>query len=393
MSWCSHLRQEGYSLVGQVLKEQGGSWASDGKVLDTAVLIVNRATKQFQSMTLAREDPVLLSIFDEIKDNWEFVWSHSQRAWVEFTGFPIHLWSKEAFQKICKVWGKFVIEDKVTSKKLLFTTPRVLVNSYTWEPIQQWIALRVEDRSFEIYARECGRDVYSILSHPVVTISKDLVVRTTEIESGDMEATQTRVAPACLGRTETELSAVPETNLCSVLEGLENKGGPPPEELMMINDSNNEASVGNEVIQPINVLFFVSALIFFLVNPFTVNNIDASLGHLCQMSQLRLRPFLCFPYFLVFPLKSAESFIVADWRIVGWEVLLAVMWGLVSGVLAILRLTGGIAVSSKKFCAAATMLSFSSCGHLSEHAEESVHEPIRDDVQVADAYLIVEPPR
>ncbi|MED6159627.1 hypothetical protein PIB30_043915 [Stylosanthes scabra] len=45
---------------------------------------------------------------------------------------------------------------------------------------------------------------------------------------------------------ETESSIVQETNLCSVGEGFENKGGPPPEELMRINDANNEASVGNE---------------------------------------------------------------------------------------------------------------------------------------------------
>ncbi|MED6159628.1 hypothetical protein PIB30_043916 [Stylosanthes scabra] len=110
------------------------------------------------------------------------------RVWVEFMSFPIHLWSKEAFEKICKVWGKFVIEDVVNSKKLSFTAPRVLVDSYTWEPIQEWIALRVDDRTFEIYAREHGRDVYSIQAHPVVMIPKDLVVRTMEIELGEMEA-------------------------------------------------------------------------------------------------------------------------------------------------------------------------------------------------------------
>ncbi|MED6140865.1 hypothetical protein PIB30_097587 [Stylosanthes scabra] len=139
-------------------------------------------------MELAQEDPMLLELFDEIKDHWGFVWSHSHRVWI---------------------WGKFVSEYEVTSKNLSFTAPRVLVDSYTWEPIQEWIALRVDDRTFEIYAREIGREIYTDQAHPeedavnedtVNKEAKGMDIDNNGMSKGDEVVMQPALTPASLGR-------------------------------------------------------------------------------------------------------------------------------------------------------------------------------------------------
>ncbi|MED6108434.1 hypothetical protein PIB30_023842 [Stylosanthes scabra] len=74
--------------------------------------------------------------------------------------------SRDAFEKIIKAREKFVIEDFATKDCFSFTAPRILSDSYQWEPIQEWMTLKLKNKEFEVYAREFGRDVYSIQAHP-----------------------------------------------------------------------------------------------------------------------------------------------------------------------------------------------------------------------------------
>ncbi|MED6146203.1 hypothetical protein PIB30_032469 [Stylosanthes scabra] len=59
----------------------------------------------------ASVNPALLSIFDEVRPHWDFVWSPSQRVWVEVMGVPVHVWSSETMENIVKLWGKMVVPD------------------------------------------------------------------------------------------------------------------------------------------------------------------------------------------------------------------------------------------------------------------------------------------
>ncbi|MED6158891.1 hypothetical protein PIB30_037266 [Stylosanthes scabra] len=130
-------------------------WSGPGKV-ECHDVGPFRCLLTFESrdvLELAINNPLLLSIFDEVKPHWNFVWSPSRRVWVEAMGIPVHVWSKETL-------------DYRTEQCESFSVARLLIDCYEWNRIDEWICLKTEDRQFDIHVREFGGDVYNIPSHP-----------------------------------------------------------------------------------------------------------------------------------------------------------------------------------------------------------------------------------
>ncbi|MED6176199.1 hypothetical protein PIB30_085783 [Stylosanthes scabra] len=81
-------------------------------------------------------------------------------------GLPVGLWCSETINTLAKLWGKIIKMDYCTEESKSFTTARFLVDCFQWEMVNEWITVKVEDRVFEIFAKEFGSEVYSIQSHP-----------------------------------------------------------------------------------------------------------------------------------------------------------------------------------------------------------------------------------
>ncbi|MED6158729.1 hypothetical protein PIB30_035457 [Stylosanthes scabra] len=96
----------------------------------------------------AFQNELLIEIFDEVRPHWELFWSSSKRIWLEMMGMPVSLWSTENFAMIAKMWVK-------------------------WERVHEWVNVKVEDRTFEVFVKKFGSEVYSVNSHPdLVSVSE-----------------------------------------------------------------------------------------------------------------------------------------------------------------------------------------------------------------------------
>ncbi|MED6173486.1 hypothetical protein PIB30_059933 [Stylosanthes scabra] len=104
----------------------------------------------------ALSDNVLCAVFDEIRPHWDIFWGLSRRVWIEVMGLPIYVWSEETFKNIAKLWGSYVYSDDRTGESLSFTVARFLIDCFEWEPINEWVTLKVEDREFECFVKEFG---------------------------------------------------------------------------------------------------------------------------------------------------------------------------------------------------------------------------------------------
>ncbi|MED6113842.1 hypothetical protein PIB30_074621 [Stylosanthes scabra] len=123
----------------------------------------------FSSMEIkdgAMEDELLNSVFDELRPHWEFCESLTRRVWIEIMGLPIGLWCTENLNRITKLWGRLIRQDDRIEEKKSFSTARVLLDSFQWEMIHEWISLKVDDKVFELFVKEFGSEVYSVQAHP-----------------------------------------------------------------------------------------------------------------------------------------------------------------------------------------------------------------------------------
>ncbi|MED6108177.1 hypothetical protein PIB30_021124 [Stylosanthes scabra] len=69
-------------------------------------------------------------------------------------------------QSVAKLWGNLVLADYTTEHCLSFTVARLLIDSYEWSNISEWVRLKVDGREIEIHVREFGGEIYSIQTHP-----------------------------------------------------------------------------------------------------------------------------------------------------------------------------------------------------------------------------------
>ncbi|MED6159978.1 hypothetical protein PIB30_047214 [Stylosanthes scabra] len=115
----------------------------------------------------AMKDAKLLSVFDELKPHWEFFSSLSRRVWIEIMGLPVELWCNETFNSFAKLWGKLIKMDNRIEESKSFTMARFLVDCFQWESsVHEWITMKVDDKVFEVFAKEFGSEVYNVQSHP-----------------------------------------------------------------------------------------------------------------------------------------------------------------------------------------------------------------------------------
>ncbi|MED6216614.1 hypothetical protein PIB30_009207 [Stylosanthes scabra] len=115
---------------------------------------------------LAMEHELLYSVFDEVRNHWNTFWCLSRRVWIEVIGMPISLWCPENFENVAKLWGKVLRFDDRTEEPKSFTIGRILIDSYQWEHINEWISIKIENQTFEVHAKEVGPKMYSIELHP-----------------------------------------------------------------------------------------------------------------------------------------------------------------------------------------------------------------------------------
>ncbi|MED6217550.1 hypothetical protein PIB30_018760 [Stylosanthes scabra] len=114
----------------------------------------------------AMNDEILLSVFDKVRPIWDFTGSLSRRVWIEIIGLPIELWCEENIRKITELWGKTIVVDDRTEESKSFSVARVLLDSFEWEKIHEWVSIRVDDRVIEVFVKEFGSEIFSVESHP-----------------------------------------------------------------------------------------------------------------------------------------------------------------------------------------------------------------------------------
>ncbi|MED6119632.1 hypothetical protein PIB30_013264 [Stylosanthes scabra] len=123
----------------------------------------------FSSQEIKEEsikNELLTSTFDEIRSHWKYFSSLSRRVWIELMGLPIGLWKKETFNSFASLWGKMVKMDDRTEESKSFTRARFIIDCFQWERVHEWVSVKVDDREFEVFAKEFGSEVYSVQLHP-----------------------------------------------------------------------------------------------------------------------------------------------------------------------------------------------------------------------------------
>ncbi|MED6131263.1 hypothetical protein PIB30_008303 [Stylosanthes scabra] len=114
----------------------------------------------------AVNNQLLQLVFDELRFHWDFFWSLLRRVWLEITGMPIGLWSTENFNKIAELWGKVINYDDRTQESKSFSMARLMIDSFQWHMIHEWVNVTIDDHRFEVFVKEVGHENYSVESHP-----------------------------------------------------------------------------------------------------------------------------------------------------------------------------------------------------------------------------------
>ncbi|MED6150016.1 hypothetical protein PIB30_068094 [Stylosanthes scabra] len=142
-------------------------WNGPGE-LDCRDMGPYRCLITFSSMEIkdgAMGNELLNSVFDEVRPHWEFCGSLSRRVWIEIMGLPVGLWCTENLSRITKLWGKIIKQDDRTEETKSFSTARVLLDSFQWETIHEWVTLKIDGWVFDVFVKEFGSQVYSVQSH------------------------------------------------------------------------------------------------------------------------------------------------------------------------------------------------------------------------------------
>ncbi|MED6119377.1 hypothetical protein PIB30_011180 [Stylosanthes scabra] len=78
------------------------------------------------------------------------------------------------FFEIGKLWGKPVMVDELTDYYLSYTCASILIDSYEWEMIHEWVTLQDGEYNFETYVKEFGRKMHSAQAYPGVCHEESL---------------------------------------------------------------------------------------------------------------------------------------------------------------------------------------------------------------------------
>ncbi|MED6134646.1 hypothetical protein PIB30_038927 [Stylosanthes scabra] len=155
---------QGISAEAQLMEEWNGQGIIENRDVDPYRCLVTFLS--IEARDEAMKDDLLLSVFDEVMLLWDFTSTLSRHVWIEIIGMPINMWCEQNFRRIGELWGKVVMMDDRTEELKTFTTAKVLIDSFQWELVSEWISAKIDDRIFEVYAKEVGLEVYSVESHP-----------------------------------------------------------------------------------------------------------------------------------------------------------------------------------------------------------------------------------
>ncbi|MED6173453.1 hypothetical protein PIB30_059548 [Stylosanthes scabra] len=81
-------------------------------------------------------------------------------------GMPVKLWCVANFENIAEQWGKVVRYDDRAEEEKSFSIARILIDSFQWKFINEWISVKADDYVFDVLVKEVGAEVYSVQSHP-----------------------------------------------------------------------------------------------------------------------------------------------------------------------------------------------------------------------------------
>ncbi|MED6130509.1 hypothetical protein PIB30_001595 [Stylosanthes scabra] len=88
-------------------------WSSEGDI-ECRDIGPYRCLITFSSSDIrdkAFSDPLLLSVFDEIRPHRGIFWNLSRRVWIEIMGLPVCMWCEENINRVAELWGKVVEHD------------------------------------------------------------------------------------------------------------------------------------------------------------------------------------------------------------------------------------------------------------------------------------------
>ncbi|MED6119073.1 hypothetical protein PIB30_008586 [Stylosanthes scabra] len=194
------------------IKEQiAEKWEGPGEV-ECRDLGPFKCILTFESMEardIVFESQGLNSLFFELRPLWRFTRNLSRRVWLEVMGIPVHLWSNDTMMKIGKLWGKPVMTDELMDYYLSYTCASILVDSFQWEFIHEWVVLDDGERRYEVYVKEFGREMYSAQAHPGVCHESSLCKETeTQGECNSVAGSGSAAVVECF---ETSIGGVNES--------------------------------------------------------------------------------------------------------------------------------------------------------------------------------------
>ncbi|MED6182795.1 hypothetical protein PIB30_032017 [Stylosanthes scabra] len=146
-----------------LLEEWKGPWVIEVRDVGPYRCLITFSSPEIRNEVV--ESQLLQSVFDEVRFHWDIFWSLSRRVWIEVTRMPIGLWNVKNFNKIAELWGKVIRFDDRAEEAKSFSTARILIDSFQWEMIHEWVNVTVDDRQFEVFVKEFGFEIYRIQSH------------------------------------------------------------------------------------------------------------------------------------------------------------------------------------------------------------------------------------
>ncbi|MED6157602.1 hypothetical protein PIB30_024771 [Stylosanthes scabra] len=112
-------------------------WKGTGEIEDRDVgpyrCLIMFSTTEIRDEAVKNQ--LIQSVFDEVQFHWDFFWSLSRR-------------------------------DDRTEESKSFSTARLMIDSFQWHMIHEWVNVNIDNHIFEVFVKEVGSENYSVKSHP-----------------------------------------------------------------------------------------------------------------------------------------------------------------------------------------------------------------------------------
>ncbi|MED6158816.1 hypothetical protein PIB30_036324 [Stylosanthes scabra] len=118
-----HFRE----VINRLLDEWNGQGDIECRDVGPYRCLVTFSTPEIRDQAL--HNPLLLSVFDEVRMHWGIFGNLSRRVWIEIMGIPVCLWCKENVVKVAEQWGKVVkLDDRYEESKSVESHPNLEEN-------------------------------------------------------------------------------------------------------------------------------------------------------------------------------------------------------------------------------------------------------------------------